>query len=139
LAGVFVDSGAWIALSNPQDQFRSTARSYFQSIGKETKLVTSNYVIQEAVTNLVYSGLRRYVPAFREMLAESEKLRWLDIVWVTPELHEDCWGVLERFADQSLSFTDCSSIAICRTEGIDTAFSFDRHFAVAGLITVPGT
>jgi predicted nucleic acid-binding protein len=74
----------------------------------------------------------------RETIEASEALGWLEIVWVTSEIHEASWQVFDRFSDQALSFVDCSSIAICRAQGIDTAFSFDRHFPIAGIVKAPG-
>ena len=100
-------------------------------------LITSNYIIQETVTWLVYHNYRRHVLPFRQRIAAAETTRLLDLIWSTRELDEDAWDVYQQFEDQEFSFTDCSSIAICREEGIDTAFSFDRHFTVAGLITEP--
>jgi predicted nucleic acid-binding protein len=137
LALVFFDTGAWVALADPHDQFRSVARSYFQSIGRDTQLITSNYVIQEAVTYLVYHGSRRHVRPMREMLGASESLGWLSTVWVSSEIHDAAWRVFDQFGDQELSFVDCSSIAICRLLNIDTAFGFDRHFPIAGINRVP--
>jgi predicted nucleic acid-binding protein len=49
-------------------------------------------------------------------------------------------GALERFekyADQNVSFTDCVSFVLMQKHGIRTAFSFDRHFAMAGFDVEP--
>lgn len=114
------------------------AREYFRQIARSTLLLTSNYVLQESVTWLVYHDRRRSVPELRGMVNAALSTDWLRIFWITPQVDELAWTVFDQFDDQRLSFTDCSSIAICRAEGIDTAFSFDRHFTIAGLTTVPG-
>jgi predicted nucleic acid-binding protein len=36
------------------------------------------------------------------------------------------------FGDQAVSFTDALSFAVMRRMRIERAFSFDRHFALAG-------
>ena len=41
--------------------------------------------------------------------------------------------LFRKFADQKVSFTDCVSFALMRNFGIETAFTFDRHFLRAGL------
>ena len=40
--------------------------------------------------------------------------------------------LFEKYADQQVSFTDCVSYALMHKRRIDRAFSFDRHFALAG-------
>jgi predicted nucleic acid-binding protein len=42
-----------------------------------------------------------------------------------------------KFADQEVSFTDCISFVLMRRNKLDQAFTFDRHFAVAGFEVVP--
>jgi predicted nucleic acid-binding protein len=37
-----------------------------------------------------------------------------------------------QFADQRIGLTDCVSFAIMRRHKIRTAFTFDRHFRLAG-------
>jgi hypothetical protein len=137
LALVFVDAGPWIALSSPRDGFRQQARSYFRDFAVHDRLVTSNYVIQEAITYLVYHDLRRFAFALRDTIDASTALGRLRVEWVDQAIHETSWDVFERFDNQRLSFVDCSSIAICLSQGIETAFSFDRHFTTAGITRVP--
>jgi predicted nucleic acid-binding protein len=50
----FVDTGAWIALMVPRDQYHQRATTFFRSIARNTRLVTSNYVLSEAFTWLRY-------------------------------------------------------------------------------------
>jgi len=118
------------------DEHHPSATRYFRSLGR-TALATSNYVLQETVTWLVYHNHRRYVLPFRQRIEAAESVGMLIVTWITRELDEAAWQIYEQFRDQRFSFTDCSSIAICRESSIDTAFSFDRHFAIAGLTTVP--
>jgi predicted nucleic acid-binding protein len=39
---------------------------------------------------------------------------------------------MERYADQQVSYTDCISFRLMRDHRIDTVFTFDRHFELAG-------
>jgi predicted nucleic acid-binding protein len=52
-------------------------------------------------------------------------------------LDDAAWRIFEQFDDQAFSFTDCSSIAICRALHIDTVFGFDRRFTITGLTLEP--
>ncbi len=46
-------------------------------------------------------------------------------------------GFFEKFADQNVSFTDCVSFALMIQHGVERAFTFDRHFALAGFDVWP--
>ena len=39
---------------------------------------------------------------------------------------------MRKYADQDVSYTDCVSFAIMHRLRIRTAFTFDRHFRLAG-------
>ncbi len=43
----------------------------------------------------------------------------------------------QKYADQSVSFTDCVSFVLMEKYRIPTAFSFDRHFTIAGFDVEP--
>ena len=46
------------------------------------------------------------------------------------ELDAILW--MRKYADQDISFTDCVSFALMRRHRIRAAFTFDRHFKLAG-------
>jgi predicted nucleic acid-binding protein len=54
--------------------------------------------------------------------------------------HEDAAAVevFEKFADQRVSFTDCISFVLMKAHRIKRAFTFDRHFHLAGFRIWPG-
>lgn len=43
----------------------------------------------------------------------------------------------QKYADQGMSFTDCVSFVLMEEMDIKTAFSFDRHFLIAGFEVEP--
>ena len=45
--------------------------------------------------------------------------------------------VFEKYADQSLSYTDCISFVLMRSHKIKRAFTFDKHFQMAGFTSIP--
>jgi uncharacterized protein len=40
--------------------------------------------------------------------------------------------MLHKYADQRVSFTDCISFVMMKRERVKIAFTFDRHFSLAG-------
>lgn len=44
---------------------------------------------------------------------------------------------IRRFSDQAFTLTDAVSFAVVRERGIDSAFSFDDHFRIAGFDLLP--
>lgn len=40
--------------------------------------------------------------------------------------------LMQKFADQHVSFTDCLSFVLMRREGLREVFGFDGHFTAAG-------
>lgn len=130
---VFVDSGGWVSVLNPRDGLHAIATSYYRDAVARDELITSNYVIQETVTFLTYRNLRHHVRRFQDMTLAAEQRGILSVLWVDRPTHEAAWSVYHQYGDQALSFTDCSSIALCRAEHIGVVFGFDGHFRVAGL------
>ena len=52
---IFVDTGAWIAISNPKDQHHREVISIYNDLrDREIQLLTTDYVIDETVTRLRY-------------------------------------------------------------------------------------
>jgi predicted nucleic acid-binding protein len=59
-------------------------------------------------------------------------------VWATPDLQQaatDRW--LRPYRDVGFSLTDAVSFEVMRAAGVSRAFTFDRHFEVAGFSREP--
>jgi len=58
--------------------------------------------------------------------------RDLDILRPDGEVELAALDLFEKYADQAVSFTDCTSFVLMRRAGVKRAFSFDAHFEIAG-------
>lgn len=134
----FVDSSAWIALSIARDVSHARATEFFRS-RRADRFVTSNAVIAEATTWMVYHGGRVAALALRDRLEAAEHIRMLTVEWVTPDIHQRAWHFIERYPDQRFSFTDCTSFALCERLGVDYVFGFDVDFVIAGFTLAPAS
>ena len=135
---VFVDTGGWLACMNNKDEHYESAKKYFIKLKKDSvPLITSNYVISETLTWLNYNNYHDTAIKAMNLWKEAEQMNMLSIHWVDRNIAEDAWEIFLNFSDQKLSFTDCTSFAICRKIKIKKVFGFDKHFNVLGFLLSP--
>jgi uncharacterized protein len=129
-AGVFVDSGAWIALFRAGDSNHLAADTMLRSaITKRTPLLTTNLVVAEVHRFILHRiGIRPASIAI-ERIAMSQHVR---TIFATAAHDREARRWLSRFADQRFTYTDAVSFAVMKAAALHTAMTFDRDFAVAG-------
>jgi predicted nucleic acid-binding protein len=127
---IFIDTGAFLARHLSRDQHHADAVAGWQALASTgLGCCTSNFVLDELITLL---GRR----AGCVFAAERARALYASSVLTILRPDRDCeiaaitW--MERFADQQVSYTDCISFRLMRDHRIDTAFTFDRHFELAG-------
>ncbi len=99
--------------------------------------MTSNYVVAETITWLAYRGSRRAALDFNRNLQRDIRSGGVLLEWITPDRHEAGWQIFERYDDQVLSMTDCTSAALARERRADYVFSFDSDFRILGFDVRP--
>ncbi|MEX0692453.1 MAG: PIN domain-containing protein [Gemmatimonadales bacterium] len=135
--GIFLDTAGWFAALNPRDPDHAVARRAYQEwiTVARRRMVTTNLVVAEMHVLL---ARRLGIPtgvAFLDGLA-TDPLH--NVITVDRELEReavDRW--LRPFLDQPFSLTDAVSFEVMRRERVTEAFTFDRHFEVAGYRRVP--
>ena len=132
---VFVDTSAWIAVSDVSDKYHPAAReSYQRLVSDRCILVTTNLVVAEAYIIIRRTGGHTQAMRLLHSLRGSPRLQR---VWSDANLETQAEAILEQHADQDYSFTDAVSFAVMQERGIDEAFTFDRHFATMGFRMMP--
>jgi uncharacterized protein len=127
---IFADTGAWIARFSRRDQYHERAAAIWAKLkDSNERIVTSDSVFVETV-----SFLGRNVSPSAAVAAGRFLHGWnkLAILRATKDDEAAALDLLNKFADQSIGFVDCLSFALMRRHRIATAFSFDRHFELAG-------
>jgi uncharacterized protein len=125
---VFVDTGAFLARNARRDPYSDAATQIWNDL-EHTPLLTTNHVIEETLTLLA----RRLGNALAADMADRVySSAALEIVYTSRKDDVNALRYFRKFADQRVSFTDCISFAVMRRRGLDTAFTFDRHFLHAG-------
>lgn len=128
---LFVDTSAWLALNDKNDQYHTRAAAKISDIKKyKIELITSAYIIDESITLIRYRISHQAAVTFGESLLKSSIVSIID---VTQEDRLKAWEVFKRYGDKELSFTDCTSFVLMRNLKIHKAFTFDEHFKQIGL------
>lgn len=127
---VFADTVYWFALLNRRDEFHLKASQLSRSL-HPMQIVTSDLVLIELLNG--YSG---HGELSRETASRMVKsLRGRSGIVVEPLTRESFDEALKFYGertDKAWSMTDCSSFLIMQKYAIDSALTFDKHFAQAG-------
>jgi predicted nucleic acid-binding protein len=127
---VFVDTVAWVALANENDNLHEAAISERRKLAREkVRFVTTNFVIDESITLIRSRTNHANAVAFGEMIRQSKTI---NVVHISRELEEEAWQLFKQFYDKEFSFTDCTSFVVMRREGIWECFTNDHHFEQMG-------
>jgi predicted nucleic acid-binding protein len=127
---VFVDTGAWIALALTRDPYHAQAREVWEDLGAlGARLLTSVPVLLETFTFLDRNTRRDVALLWKDSLDQIPGLR---ILPVGPDDLERAWPYFQRRDLHKLSAVDATSFVLMERERVETAFSFDHHFAMAG-------
>lgn len=129
---VFVDTGAWFAWMDRADPDHDRIIPCFEE--NRSRLVTSNYVLDETITlmrfRLGVDAARRFGDlAFEHALSRVEQVR--------PKDEVAAWEIFKRFSDQEYSFTDCTSFAIMERLKAEYALTLDSDFRSYGIPCLP--
>lgn len=127
---IFIDTGAFLARHLSRDQHHADAVAGWQTLASNGReCCTSNFVLDELFTLLG----RRAGYAFA---AERARALYASSVLKILRPDRDCEvaaiDLMARYADQAVSYTDCISFRLMHANRIETVFTFDRHFELAG-------
>ena len=130
---VFVDSSAFYSAIDGSDEFHEKSKQTFEMLfSQKQDFVTSNYVVVETLTllqnRLGISDARNF---------SKYIIPLIKIIWVEEWMHEAGLNAMLTAGKRKLSLVDCVSFEIMRRLGIETAFTFDRHFKLQGFKCIP--
>lgn len=136
---VFVDTSAWCALACSGEAKHAVAKNYYQQVSRQqTTFVTSDYILSETLTLLRLRFGYVWAEQFWNLLHEAIQVGDVLLLRVDESIWQEALQIFFQYQDQRFSFTDCTSFALMRREGIETAFTFDHHFWVMGFVVEPG-
>lgn len=127
---VFVDTVAWLALTNKSDDLHAEAQKVRDKLVKhQVQFVVTDYVLVEIANALSKIPFRSAVVQLITFIQQSENIR---IFEVDKGIFNEAWDLYSTRMDKEWSMTDCISFAVMKQIGINEAFTTDHHFEQAG-------
>jgi predicted nucleic acid-binding protein len=127
---VFIDTSFYVARLMPQDQAHAKA---IKAVKRDIVPITSSLIINETIALLQARG---FLSAALEFLREVRSSPYVQVVQIDSVIQSEAWDLFVRYGGTGANPVDCSSFAVMRRMGIPKAFTFDRHFRVAGFETL---
>ena len=141
LPRLFVDTWAWIALSDVRDAAHEQVRGVRQQYADRRGVwVTTDYVLDELISRLFSRGHFDEAVSFCDSIFAAEKEARLVLEPITPARFQSAYRLRLRYRDKpGISFTDFTSFAVMRELGIRDVMTGDAHFKQVrlGFRTVP--
>lgn len=133
---IFVDTSAWVALADPDDEHHAAATRVNAEVrkGAHGKLVTTDYVLNETLSLVRDRVGFDHLRAFAQGLLGSPNVH---LLWVEEAQFRTSLDLMLTREDKRWSFTDCTSFVTMKSMGVREAFAFDSDFRQAGFVVIP--
>lgn len=125
---LLVDTDVFYAHHDEDSGRHDDARAALTKVleGRFGQPYVTDYIYDETVT------LTRYrMDSVEEAKTVSDRILetgLFSMAWVRGDVFKDAVVVFEEYSDQSLSFTDATTVAVAESRGIDYVLSFDDDF-----------
>jgi predicted nucleic acid-binding protein len=130
---IFVDTGPFIALDDPRDQYHARAVDCFSRI-REDRLTTSLPILTETATRgATLVGCAKIAILVRLILSNKH----YQVLDASRQVFVESLDLMVKYADHGFSLTDCTSIIIMRALRIRRIFTFDTAFRRLGFEVIP--
>ena len=134
----FIDTSAWISYSLSKQPKHSTIKSLIKQLIKDrVTICTSNDVVDETTTRLIYDANIKIAERFINLIREGVKSHSLAQLWVDEEIQKEAFGLVQKFSEHKLSLTDATTIILVNRFHIESVISLDSDFKKVGLRELP--
>ena len=134
----FIDGSAWIAITDQSNDNHENAKEYFKSLlENNTKLVTNNIAIDEAITWLRENMSAQAARKFLDTLDESILTVNLRMDWIVRRVRRAGLNNYLKSKDADLSLKHFLIHESIKRKRVDILFSFDHKYRVFGIPLMP--
>lgn len=131
---IFVDTNAWIALNNINDQwYHQSSKLNKEMLQSGCRYITSNFILDETYTGLLMKVGHFAAVDFGERIRNS---RLVQIIPITSDIEKSAWEIFKHYKDKRFSYTDCTSFVIMKNLNLTEAFTNDHHFEQFGFVKI---
>jgi len=133
---IFIDTGAFIAINDKADQYHTIAVEFLNELISKGNyhLSTSNFVVSETYTRILY----RCNPATAIKFLDIINRINIKLIYSDKNTEESCVkDFLKKYKNEKISYVDAVSFQIMKDNNITDAFTFDKHFRIAGFNSLP--
>lgn len=129
---ILLDASYFLALLNEQDVHHLKAKKIAQDIDVESYglSLTTDHILDETISVTLRKWGKERAKYAGMIILQSTTLLISD-----EHLLHDAWKLFQETA-LTFSFTDCLSLAMCRTFQVEHIATFDREFTKTELIVV---
>lgn len=135
---MFVDTNAFVALANEDDQYHERADAVRKGIEDGSlpygPVFTSRYVLSETATTLLYRAGHQEAVDFLTNIRDSSTFNMLE---VTGPIFDRTTDQFARYDDQQISFVDHLNSVLGDEFDIEHIFAFEDDFRTLGMTRVP--
>ena len=127
---IFIDTGAFVARYIQRDQDHHVALRIWRRLEeRRRRCFTTHLVFNETITLLARRSGYTFAAQRARAWLSSETVE----IWRSSRDEDvEAVEVMEKYADQGVSFTDCVSFVLMRAHRLQDVFSFDSQFERAG-------
>ena len=132
---IFMDTWAWLALSNRKDTHHELAKKEYEEIkAAGYRIITSDYVLDEVITALFRNVVFGSAVQFVESIFATFKANQIKLEWINEARFKAAWSLRKKYQDKpDISFTDLTSFALMQELVIYKVFTGDGHFETVNL------
>ncbi|OGH19271.1 MAG: hypothetical protein A3F31_03060 [Candidatus Levybacteria bacterium RIFCSPHIGHO2_12_FULL_38_12] len=135
---VFIDTSAWISYSLSKQPKHLTIKSLVKQLSKKGIIIhTSNDVIDETVTRLIYDTDLKITKRFINLINDGIKNSNIIELWVDEQIQSEAFEIVQKFFEHKLSLTDATTIALVKKFDVESVISLDSDFKKVGISTLP--
>jgi uncharacterized protein len=129
---IFVDTAAWLALLNKDDDLHALAQQVMKTLRQQRVVMsTTNFVLLE-VADALSAPMHRMRTV--EFINGLRQVPLLSILPASQDLWAEGWKLYSDRPDQDWSLTDCISFAVMTQERITQCFTSEHNFEQAGFV-----
>lgn len=121
---VLVDTGALVALFDPDDHWHARAAAAIAALPSDTRLVTSLAIVTE-VTHLLDFDLRNQWAFLDWLTAGGAQVREIPLDGIAA-----CRARMEKYRDRPMDFADATLVWLAEQHGIFAILSIDADFSI---------